>query len=296
MDAIVKTDNLSKKYNDKYALNNCSLTVNRGDIYGIIGKNGAGKSTLMKILCGITEKTQGDYELFGGKNLSEGRKKIGAILENPTLFGNLTARDNLRYFAIQKGITNEDTIKKALELVGLNYDDGKVVKNYSVGMKQRLAISVCLLGEPELLILDEPINGIDPKGIVEIRDLLKSLNKENGVTIIISSHVLPELENLVNKIAIINDGQVIDKLSLDDLHSRDFNYIEIYTSDINRTVEILKEQEISKIDIQNGRIRVKENIEDSSEVVSLLVNNGIKVYEIFRKEETLEEFYLRNIS
>ena len=142
MDAIVKTDNLSKKYSDKYALNNCSLTVNRGDIYGIIGKNGAGKSTLMKILCGITEKTQGDYELFGGKNLSEGRKKIGAILENPTLFGNLTGRDNLRYFAIQKGITNENTIKKSLELVGLNYDDGKVVKNYSVGMKQRLA---CLL-------------------------------------------------------------------------------------------------------------------------------------------------------
>ncbi len=276
MDAIVKTDNLSKKYNDKYALNNCSLTVNRGDIYGIIGKNGAGKSTLMKILCGITEKTQGDYELFGGKNLSEGRKKIGAILENPTLFGN--------------------TIKKSLELVGLNYDDGKVVKNYSVGMKQRLALSVCLLGKPELLILDEPINGIDPKGIVEIRSLLKRLNEENGVTIIISSHVLPELENLVNKIAIINDGQVIDKLSLDDLHSRDFNYIEIYTSDINRTVEILKEQEISKIDIQNGKIRVKENIEDSSEIVSLLVNNGIKVYEIFRKEETLEEFYLRNIS
>ncbi len=152
------------------------------------------------------------------------------------------------------------------------------------------------MGKPELLILDEPINGIDPTGIVEIRDLLKRLNEENGVTIIISSHVLPELENLVNKIAIINDGQVIDKVSLDDLHSRDFNYIEICTSDINRTVEILKKQEISKIDIQNGRIRVKENIEDSSEVVSLLVNNGIKVYEIFRKEETLEEFYLKMTS
>ncbi len=147
MDAIVKTDNISKKYNDKYALHNCSITVDRGDIYGIIGKNGAGKSTLLKILCGVTEKTQGDFKLFGGSNLSEGRKKIGAILENPTLFGNLPAKDNLRYFAIQKGITNENTIKQSLELVGLNYDDDKVVKNYSVGMKQRLALSVCLFGE-----------------------------------------------------------------------------------------------------------------------------------------------------
>ncbi|NLD18256.1 MAG: ATP-binding cassette domain-containing protein, partial [Tissierellia bacterium] len=196
MTTVIKTTNLTKKYKNVYALKDVSINIEKGEIYGIVGKNGAGKSTLLKLLSGITEPTKGSVELFQETNLMEQRKRMASIVENPTLFGELSAKDNLEYFRIQRGVTDKNTINETLRQVGLDPDDKKQVKKYSVGMKQRLALALSLLTNPEVLILDEPTNGIDPVGIVEIRHLLQALNEEKNVTIIISSHILSSLANI----------------------------------------------------------------------------------------------------
>lgn len=183
---IIKTTNLTKKYKSYYALKDASIEIKKGEIYGIVGKNGAGKSTLLKLLCGITEPTEGTIELFQSTNLSAQRKRISAMVENPTLFGELSAKDNLEYFRIQRGVADKNIVKESLLKVGLNPYDKKQVKKYSIGMKQRLALALSIMTNPEILILDEPNSGVDPAGIVEIRHLLQKLNREKDVTIIIA--------------------------------------------------------------------------------------------------------------
>lgn len=291
---IIKTTNLTKKYKSNYALKDVSINIEKGEIYGIVGKNGAGKSTLLKLLSGITDPTEGSVELFQETNLMEQRKRMSSIVENPTLFGELSARDNLEYFRIQRGVADKNTIDETLRQVGLDPEDKKQVKKYSVGMKQRLALALCLLTNPEILILDEPTSGIDPSGIVEIRHLLQKLNREKNVTILISSHILSELGNLATRIAIIDDGIIKEELSLDELYEKSSEYLELVTTSPGKATIILEEKfKITDYEIKPDRsIMVYEKLDQVEEIVKALVEGEIGVKKVLREHKTLEEYYM----
>ena len=198
---ILKTNNLSKSYKNFTAINQVNIQINKGDIYGLIGRNGAGKTTLMKIITTLTNKTNGEFELFNHKDndLTQTKRRIGCLIENPAFFSNLSAYDNLKYYAIQKGITDNNQIIQSLKLVGLEDTKNKKFKNFSLGMKQRLGIAFAILDNPDFIILDEPINGLDPIGISDLRDTFKRLNEEKNITILISSHILSELYLLATR-------------------------------------------------------------------------------------------------
>lgn len=294
MNLVIETNNLTKKYKDQYALKDCSIKVEKGDIYGIVGKNGAGKSTLLKLISGITLPTSGDIKIFGQNNLETQRKKMAAIVENPSLFGDLSARENLEYFRIQKGIPDKNKIDQVLNLVGLGDVGKKQVKKFSVGMKQRLALALALMSNPEILILDEPTSGIDPAGIVQIRKLLQKLAKEEGVTILISSHILAELANLATKVVIIDKGQIKEELSLEDLYEKSSAYLELKTSDPARTVAILeKDFKIKTYEVlPEGQIKVLEGLDQVEEIVKKLVEANIGVSKVLKEHKSLEDYYI----
>jgi ABC-2 type transport system ATP-binding protein len=294
MTTVIKTTNLTKKYKNVYALKDVSINIEKGEIYGIVGKNGAGKSTLLKLLSGITEPTKGSVELFQETNLMEQRKRMASIVENPTLFGELSAKDNLEYFRIQRGVTDKNTINETLRQVGLDPDDKKQVKKYSVGMKQRLALALSLLTNPEVLILDEPTNGIDPVGIVEIRHLLQALNEEKNVTIIISSHILSSLANIATKIAILDEGKIVEELTLDELYEKSSEYIEIITTSPEKATIILElELDIHDYEIKpDTSIVIYEKLDQLEEIVKALVQGGIGITKVLKEHKTLEEYYL----
>lgn len=294
MNLVIETNNLTKKYKDQYALKDCSIKVEKGDIYGIVGKNGAGKSTLLKLISGITLPTSGDIKIFGQNNLETQRKKMAAIVENPSLFGDLSARENLEYFRIQRGIPDKNKIDQVLNLVGLGDVGKKQVKKFSVGMKQRLALALALMSNPEILILDEPTSGIDPAGIVQIRKLLQKLAKEEGVTILISSHILAELANLATKVVIIDKGQIKEELSLEDLYEKSSAYLELKTSDPARTVAILeKDFKIKTYEVlPEGQIKVLEGLDQVEEIVKKLVEANIGVSKVLKEHKSLEDYYI----
>ncbi len=285
---------MTKKYKDQYALKDCSIKVEKGDIYGIVGKNGAGKSTLLKLISGITLPTSGDIKIFGQSNLQTQRKKMAAIVENPSLFGDLSARENLEYFRIQRGIPDQKKIDEALKLVGLGDVGKKQVKKFSVGMKQRLALALALMSNPEILILDEPTSGIDPAGIVQIRKLLQKLAKEEGVTILISSHILAELANLATKVVIIDKGQIKEELSLEDLYEKSSAYLELKTSDPAKTVAILeKDFNIKNYEVlPEGQIKVLEGLDQVEDLVKKLVEANIGVSKVLKEHKSLEDYYI----
>lgn len=208
---------LTKKYGKAYALNGLDMHVPSGSVYGLIGKNGAGKTTLLRVLCGLQEPDEGEYALFsvkcGDKNIKSSRRRIGAIIEKPSLYTDMTAAENLKIQAVSLGLPSYDFIPELLSLVGLSEAGGKKVRNYSLGMKQRLGIAVALTGGPDLMILDEPTNGLDPQGIVEIRELILKLNREQGITFIISSHILEELSKLCTDYGFIDRGRIIKEIN-----------------------------------------------------------------------------------
>lgn len=208
MEYAIQSFNLDKIYRRKKVLENVSINVPRGSIYGLVGRNGAGKTTLMRVLCGLAEVSKGNYRLFNSENLNEGYKRLGILIEKPGIFGDMTAIDNMEYFRKLYGIPEEECMKELLEAVGLDWKNKKKVKNFSLGMKQRLGIAISLIGNPDLLILDEPINGLDPQGVFEIRKLLIKLNEEKGVTIFISSHILSELFKMATNYGIIENGNL----------------------------------------------------------------------------------------
>ncbi len=216
---VVKTNKLTKKYKNYTALDAADMTVYREDIYGLIGRNGAGKTTIMKLLTGLTYKTSGEFELFGktGAEAANEVKRIGSLIENPAFFGNLTAYQNLCYYSCQKGITDRGQINEALEMVGLTENKNKKYKKFSLGMKQRLGIAFAMLDAPDLMILDEPINGLDPIAISELRTTFRKLNTERGITLIISSHILSELYAVANRFLFIDNGKVIKEATKQEL-------------------------------------------------------------------------------
>ena len=240
---VIETKQLTKQYGTQKSVAELNIHVQRGRIYGLLGRNGAGKTTTMKMLLGLTQPTSGKVSIWG-KSLSGNEKKllprIGSLIESPGFYPNLTGTENLRIFAALRGLKNQNAIKSALELVGLPYRDKKLFSQYSLGMKQRLAIALAVMHDPELLILDEPINGLDPIGIAEVRSFIRALCDERGKTILISSHILSEVALLADDIGIIDHGVLLEEESLADLEAQSCRYVRFSVSDTERAAEILR--------------------------------------------------------
>ena len=291
---ICQTTELCKNYKNFHVLQNVNLSINRGEIYGLIGENGAGKSTLIRILTGLAFQSSGVVSLFGKtENLRYERAKIGCTVEMPALYKDMTAKQNLEIQRVQRGIPEKKCISKTLELVGLNNTKKKKVNDFSLGMKQRLALAIALLGEPEFLILDEPVNGLDPTGIIELRELLKKLAKENHVTILISSHILSELNQLATCYGFLHHGKLLKQITATELSEECKRHIKLKTDDTKKTVTVLEEQlKIKTFSIYpDNFIRVYEKLDETHTISKTLSSNGIVVEEISVQGEELETYF-----
>lgn len=292
---VLKTNNLTKKYKEFIALDKVNIQINKGDIYGLIGRNGAGKSTLMKIITTLANKTEGEFELFNHKddNLTQTKRRIGCLIENPAFFPNLTAYKNLKYYAIQKGIADNKQIDEALKLVGLFEDKNKKFKAFSLGMKQRLGIAFAILDNPDFIILDEPINGLDPIGISDLRETFKNLNEERNITILISSHILSELYMVATRFCILEKGKVIKELTKEELDNECSKCIVIKTSNVEKVTVIL-EKELNTTNykvIDKEEIRLYDYLEQSQEVNKVLVQNNVDIKQIQETGISLEDYF-----
>ena len=295
MENILKTKNLTKQYGSKIAVDSVDMTIKKGDIYGFIGKNGAGKTTFMRMVLSLTEPTKGSVSLFGGKKIEEVGNRIGSLIEAPGLYKNATAYENLKRFSILYG-ADESKIKDILKFVGLSRTGKKKAKDFSLGMRQRLGIAIALLNDPEFLVIDEPINGLDPAGIKEIRDVILKLNKEKGITFLISSHLLDELAKVVTKYCIIDNGKLIEEVSTDELQERCKSKLIIKTDNNKKAKELIsKEFNINNIKTDKNSIIIYSNFEISADINKYLINNGIQVSEIFAQVDNLEEYFIRKI-
>ena len=297
---VLKTYNITKKYGEQLAVDNVNMTIKKGDIYGFIGQNGAGKTTLIRLITGLIHKSIGEIELLGANEeneLNKARTMVGSLIESPSLYTNMTARENLEVSRLVRNIPGKKCIDEVLELVGLKDVEKKKVKNFSLGMRQRLGIANALMGNPKLLILDEPINGLDPMGIVEIRELLKKINKEKDMTILISSHILSELSELATTYGIISNGKLIEEITAKQLSEKCRQYIDLKVDDTVRAV-ILLERELGISDyevLEDSNIKVFSNLDNVGEVNSLLSRSGIIVESISVKGENLEEYFMNKV-
>ena len=297
---VLKTYNITKKYGEQLAVDNVNMTIKKGDIYGFIGQNGAGKTTLIRLITGLIHKSGGEIELLGvneENELNKARTMVGSLIESPSLYTNMTARENLEVSRLVRNIPGKKCIDEVLELVGLKDVEKKKVKNFSLGMRQRLGIANALMGNPKLLILDEPINGLDPMGIVEIRELLKKINKEKDMTILISSHILSELSELATTYGIISNGKLIEEITAKQLSEKCRQYIYLKVDDTARAV-ILLERELGISDyevLEDSNIKVFSNLDNVGEVNSLLSRSGIIVESISVKGENLEEYFMNKV-
>lgn len=293
-DTILKINNLSKKYGSKTVLNNVNFSVEKGKIYGFIGENGAGKTTTIRAITGLTAVPDGTIELFGAsdkKGLSEARKKMGCLVETPILSLNKTARQNLYMQQVLFGKEDPSKIEALLERVGLADVKNKKVKDFSMGMKQRLGIAMALVHSPELLILDEPVNGLDPVGMYEVRELLRSLCADDGITIVISSHILAELYQLVTDYIIISKGEIIETLSREDLDEKCASYITFETEQTEAAIEVLYQNGVNSIGHEGNSIRVYDNVPLKS-VARWMFDSRIMVTLLMRYERSLENYYI----
>lgn len=297
-EVIVETKNLTKKYKHNTALNNINLKLEKGKVYGFIGKNGAGKTTFIRMITGLAFPTSGELSLFGNsreKELQEARRKIGALVEGPSLYPFMSAKENLKTQQIQLGKEDEREIDELLELVGLSGVGNKKARNFSLGMKQRLGIAMSLIGNPDFLIWDEPINGLDPEGIKEIRILIDALNKK-GKTLLISSHILGELESTATDFIIIDKGKIIENISKDELLNKRREYIDIVTSDNSGAISILKNKFSNvSIDIEGDHLLIENFSENIDYLSTLLSENQINIREMRRERESLEDYVFAKI-
>lgn len=294
-EVVLKTNNLTKKYKNFTALDNASITINKGDIYGLIGRNGAGKTTLMKVITTLTNKTSGEFYLFekDDNNLIESKRRMGSLIENPAFFGHLTAYENLKYYAIQKGIVDYSQIDNVLELVKLTDSKNKKFKTFSLGMKQRLGIAFAMLDNPDFVILDEPINGLDPIGISDLRETLKKLNTEKNITMLISSHILSELYLLANKFCFIEKGKIIKELSKEELDIECSKAISIKTTNTKKACLIIEKELNTKNYkvIDKNEIRLYDYLDNSGKVNKVLAQNDIEIISIYESGISLEEYF-----
>ena len=298
MEYILEAKNIEKKYGHFKALDNLNMHIPKGAIYGLIGKNGAGKTTLIRLLCGLQRPTSGEYTLYGTLNnsrkIAEERKRIGGIVETPSICLDMTAEDNLKEQYKIIGLPSYDNLQEILELVRLNNTGKKTAKHFSLGMKQRLGLAISLVGNPDLLILDEPINGLDPEGIIEIRELILRLNKEKGITFLISSHYLDELSKIATFYGIIDKGKIIKEIDKDELEQNFRTRTQINVSNLKECVKYLEEKNFTYKVISDSIVDIYEKINVSELVIALSKRNCI-VNDYQEKGESLENYYLNLI-
>ena len=302
-DYVIETNDLSKIYSNNRVVNSINMHVEKGKIYGLLGKNGAGKTTTMCMLLNLTYPSSGEIFLFGKdprKYSKEIYLKIGSIIETPGFYENLTAQENLKIIAKIRGDYNPVNINSVLKMVNLDQEKSKKYKDYSLGMKQRLGIAAAIMHSPELLILDEPINGLDPFGIKEIRTLLKRLSHEFGITILISSHILSEIENIADVIGVMDEGILIEEFTRDELFKKLKKFVEFEVSDVDLASNILNELGLKENKDftfnADGTIYLYSNLELRDKFNALFVNAGIDVKKVNLCEENLEEFFTRFVS
>jgi ABC-2 type transport system ATP-binding protein len=297
---VLRTNHLSKKYKNQFALDKVDLAIKKGSIYGFIGQNGAGKSTLIRVVTGLAYPTSGSIELFGKSNqqeLIQERKRIGTIIEGPALYPQMTAAENLEAHRLLKGIPGKDCVEKTLALVGLLETGKKKAKNFSLGMKQRLGLGIALLGDPEFLILDEPINGLDPMGVVEIRELLKKLNQEYGITILISSHILSELHLLATHYGIIHKGKLLEQLTVRELNEKCQQYIHVKVDNPDKAAIIFETKlGTTKYEVMaDGTIKLFKYLDTPGRVSKTLADEGLIIEQFMPMGEDLETYFSNRI-
>ena len=293
---IIETRGLTKKYGNQTSVSNLNIHVKKGRIYGLLGRNGAGKTTTMRMLLGLTQPTSGEVQIFG-KTLVNNEKtilpRIGSLIESPGFYQNLTATENLKIFADLRGLKKAGCIKEALNLVNLPYGDKKLFSQYSLGMKQRLAIALAIMQNPQVLILDEPINGLDPIGIAEVRSFIRELCDSYGKTIIISSHILSEISLLADDIGIIDRGVLLEEESLKELEEKNAKYIHFITSNAKKAAQVIE----SLFQTKNVKITDEYNLYLYDTVLPVakinrtLIESGIDIKELHLCEETLEDYF-----
>ena len=298
MEYILETTNLTKTFGKKKALDNVSIHVGEGDIYGLVGRNGAGKTTLMKITGGLAHPTSGTYSMFGktGREMSAYAKKRGILIEDPGLLMDCNGIENLWLKCIALGIKDKKEPKKLMEMVGLGDVPKLKTKKYSFGMKQRLGLALALVGNPELVILDEPINGFDPQGITSIRELITAKQKE-GVTFIISSHILGELSKIATKYGFINNGKIIEESTTKELLDKCKSKIELIPSDVPKACTIIEKIGFKDYKVlENGVINIYEQLDRTGDITNALAAESIATIEITKKYEELEDYYVQLVN
>ena len=295
---VIQTMDLSKRYKDRWTVKHLDLRVDQGDIYGFIGQNGAGKSTTLKLLCGLARPTQGETLIFGKPvRDSVARRRVGALIEQPGLYPDLSGRENLRLYAMLLGLDSpERQVEEILKTVGLAPGEKKPVRHYSMGMKQRLGVALALMGGPDLLLLDEPINGLDPEGIREMRELLLRLNRERGLTILVSSHILGELSKIATRYGIIQQGRMVEQITAGELAQKCTDYLHLQADQPEKAAALLeRELRLSRWEMRpEGDIRIYEAV-DTKAVGQILTQAGIAVEEMGLHRQDLESYFLERM-
>ena len=295
-DLVIETEGLTKYFGEISAAKDVHLHVKKGEIYGLLGRNGAGKTTIMKMLCGLTKPSKGTIRLFG-KRFEKPEKgvlnRIGVMIETPGFYPNLTATENLEILAGLRGTIRKDAVRKSLERVGLPYKDRKLYAEFSLGMKQRVGIAAAIIHDPELLILDEPVNGLDPIGVAEVRSFLKELASEYGKTILLSSHILSEIDLIADRIGIIHAGILLEERNYRELKEENMQYISLRAEPVERVVHILDELPgIREYRVgADGTIQIFDPEMEAKQMVKAFAENGIFVDEIYRHSDTLEDYF-----
>lgn len=299
MEYILRTSGLKKRYKAQFAVNDADMHICRGDIYGFVGENGSGKTTIIRLITGLIYPNAGEFELFGIKNTDSDivtvRRKMAAIVEAPSIYRNMSAYDNLKMQCILLGLDNAaQRIKNTLSLVGLAQllTDKKKASNFSLGMRQRLGIAMALLSDPEFIVLDEPMNGLDPAGIVDVRNLIISLNREKGITFLISSHILTELSLVATKYGIISKGRIIKEISAEDLKNECRTKTVIHTENAEALGSLFKSGEGFDVSLIPGGIMFTGDI-DLNAVLDKIIKAGIKILSVNCEETSIEDYYLR---
>lgn len=295
MDYVLKTHELTKIYGKKAVVDKVSMNIAKGDIYGFIGRNGAGKTTAMKMMLGMIFPDGGSTELFGGKADDNARKRVGSLIEAPALYKNCTAYENLKRFSILFG-GDKKNINDILELVNLQDTGKKTAGKFSLGMKQRLGIAVAMMGNPELLILDEPVNGLDPTAIKQIRDAILNINREKGVTFLISSHLLGELSKISTRYGIINNGQLVEEITAEDLEASCRQKLMIKCRDTEKAEKILRSKfSIDNIEKTDNSISIYDGFDIAEKINTALVTEGAGVYDFHISNSDIEDYFLERI-
>lgn len=297
MDAVMETVGLRKSYKGNVAVDDVNIHIPKGSVYGFVGPNGAGKSTVMKMILNLIRPDAGEVHLFGEKVTDRSYeifKRVGAIIETPAFYDRLTARQNLELHCEYMGFPNKERIDEVLQMVDLQNVEGKQIRHYSLGMKQRLAIARAILARPEFLILDEPINALDPEGICKMRNLFRRLNREEGTTIFISSHILSEVDLIADTIGIIQHGKLLTELPIEEIHKRQTAYISLQVDDTARAAALLEQMGIANFSVLDKEfIRIYDPDISGKILSKALLENGVGLESLWRKQDTLEDYFFR---